>query len=343
MRAAILIPFAGLTYLCACGATPEDERISKPDELGDVGVSADELTAGQGIVFNTGGVGLNVRKSPSTTSTVVAFLPEGKTVNISCQTTGTTVGSTNVWNRLDAFGGYVADAFLWTGYNGYIPGVSKCGEASTSTGCGSLTYTGKCDGNLLSWCEGGVKKSVDCAASGRKCGYDSASIGYNCLGSGTTSSSGLLTVKKIVGGASYSVSQPYGPTNFNGGYSYCHSYGNFSGLTHCGVDIAVPYGTKLYVPGKGTVTRAGGTGYFEDAYNKAAGELRIKMSHDGAEVVLGHMSKIALWKGQSVSAGTYAGLSGTMNGPHIHIEVRVPDSSFSSGFRTVDPMKYFGW
>lgn len=344
MRAATLFPMAGLVLLSACAAAPEDEQSTKPDLPDEPGASAGELLTGQGIVFNTGGVGLNVRKSPSATSSVVTVIPEGKTVNVSCQTTGTTVAGTNVWNRLDAFGGYVSDAFLWTGYDGFIPGVPKCGTSpTTTTGCGSLTYTGKCDGSVLSWCEKDAKKTVDCAATGQTCGYQDASVGYNCLGSASGSSSGLLTVTKIVGGASYSVSQDYGPTDFDGGYSYCHAYGNFSGLTHCGVDIAIPYGTKLYVPGKGTVIRAGGSGYYEDAYNKAAGELRIQMAHDGAEVILGHMSQIDLYEGQSASAGKYAGLSGTMNGPHMHLEVRVPDSSFASGFRTVDPMKYFGW
>ncbi len=347
MRAATPITIAMVSVLAACGAAPEeDDQAPKPDLPEEFESTAQELTAGQGIVYNTGGIGLNVRKSPSTTSAIVGWLPEGKTVNVACQTTGTFVSGTAIWDKVDA--GYVSDAFLYTGYNGYIPGVSKCGSSggggSGSQTCAELGYTGACNGDTLVWCENGSKKSVDCSATGRKCGYQDSSVGYNCLssGGGGGGSSGLLTVKQIVGGVNYSVSQDYGPTNFDGGYSYCHSYGNFGGLTHCGVDIAIPYGTKLYVPGNGKVLRAGGSGYYEDAYNKAAGELKIQLSN-GAHVILGHMTKIDLWVGQSVSKGQAAGLSGTMNGPHVHIEVRVPDGNFASGFRTVDPMKYFGW
>ena len=50
------------------------------------------------------------------------------------------------------------------------------------------------------------------------------------------------------------------------------------------------------------------------------------------------MSQIVLGDGQSVSGGQYAGVSGTANGDHVHVEVRVPSGAFASGFATVDPL-----
>jgi hypothetical protein len=51
-------------------------------------------------------------------------------------------------------------------------------------GCGDLTYQGACDGNVLSWCEGGSTKTYDCGANGKACGWESDSVGNNCVASG---------------------------------------------------------------------------------------------------------------------------------------------------------------
>ena len=58
------------------------------------------------------------------------------------------------------------------------------GGAGTS-GCGSLTYAGKCKGAVLSWCEDGAVQSSDCAAKGKACGYQDAALGYNCVAPAT--------------------------------------------------------------------------------------------------------------------------------------------------------------
>jgi hypothetical protein len=299
------------------------------------------LGSAQGTVFNTKGLALNVRAKPSTQSAVIGTIASGAKVKISCQQSGDAVQGNSVWDFLPAYGGYVSDAYLNTGHAGFVPGLDKC----NASGCGELSYAGECQEDELLWCENGKKHSEDCAKFGKVCGYQDASVGYNCLdsGSGVGGNGELLTVSGIVGNVDYAISQGYGPTTFDGGYSYCHSYGAWNTwLVHCGVDVGIPYGTELHVPGNGTVLRAGGSGYYEDAYNKAAGELKIRLE-SGDEVILGHMTQIDLWVGQSVSYGQAAGLSGTMNGPHVHIEVRVPDSSTASGLRTVDPMTYFGW
>jgi hypothetical protein len=56
----------------------------------------------------------------------------------------------------------------------------NCLEAPTS-GCGTLTYQGACDGTMLSWCEGEAVQTVDCAGSGQICGWQNGELGYNCL------------------------------------------------------------------------------------------------------------------------------------------------------------------
>lgn len=205
--------------------------------------------------------------------------------------------------------------------------------------CGDIDYAGACEGDRLVWCEGGALQEVDCADTSRSCGWQNDSIGNNCLGGGGGGGGGRLTLTEIVGGAYFEISQDYGPTDFDGGYSYCHSYGNFPGLTHCGLDVAIPWGTPLYAPDDATVITAGGTPYFQDADNYAAGELKFELP-DGTQIIFGHMAEIDLGVGQWVGAGDRAGISGSQNGPHLHLEVRVPDATY--GLATVDPVAYFG-
>ena len=85
-------------------------------------------TVGSGTV-DTEASSLNVRSGPGTGYGVVGSVADGATVAIYCQTTGTTVtgpyGTSNVWDRIGT-GRYVADAFVRTGYDGFIPGVPRC-------------------------------------------------------------------------------------------------------------------------------------------------------------------------------------------------------------------------
>lgn len=222
---------------------------------------------------------------------------------------------------------------------------SNCIPGAEGSGCGDVDYAGYCDGEVLVWCEDEQLTSVDCSETNRSCGFQNADIGFNCLSSGSSSSggSGLLTVSEILAGYPYSVTQAYGYTDFDGGYDYCHSYGNWGdALVHCGVDLGVPRGTPLRMPGEGVVTVAGGTPWYQDLHNWEAGDLRVELS-DGAVVVFGHSSEIYYGVGASPASGTLIGASGTQNGDHLHLEVRVPDASCSSGYCTVDPMTFFGW
>ncbi|GAA2707899.1 hypothetical protein ACFY2R_20400 [Micromonospora olivasterospora] len=60
---------------------------------------------------------------------VVGSLSGSNAVSVYCQATGTTVtgnkGTTNIWNRIGT-NRYVSDAYVNTGYSGFIPGVPRC-------------------------------------------------------------------------------------------------------------------------------------------------------------------------------------------------------------------------
>ncbi|MFI9648688.1 SH3 domain-containing protein [Streptomyces sp. NPDC052040] len=74
------------------------------------------------------GTRVNVRSGPGTGYAVIRVLPEGAKVPIYCQTPGTTVtgpyGTSPVWDSIGD-GGYVADAYVNTGSDGYV--ASRCG------------------------------------------------------------------------------------------------------------------------------------------------------------------------------------------------------------------------
>ena len=50
-------------------------------------------------------------------------------MTIACQTSGTTVtgtyGTSSIWDRIGS-GRFIADAYVYTGYDGYIPNVPRC-------------------------------------------------------------------------------------------------------------------------------------------------------------------------------------------------------------------------
>ena len=97
---------------------------------------------------------------------------------------------------------------------------------------------------------------------------------------------------------------------------------------HQGVDWATPVGTTIFASCGGTVTRAGwGKGYGYCVYIKHP---------DGKETRYGHLSKILVSVGQTVSQGQKIALSGNTGvstGPHLHFEIRI-------GGAAVNPLKY---
>ncbi|WP_051366340.1 N-acetylmuramoyl-L-alanine amidase [Hamadaea tsunoensis] len=72
---------------------------------------------------------LNIRSGPGTGYAVAGSLANGAGVSVYCQATGTTVtgtyGTSNIWDRIGT-NKYVADAYVLTGSDGFIPGVPRC-------------------------------------------------------------------------------------------------------------------------------------------------------------------------------------------------------------------------
>ena len=72
---------------------------------------------------NSHGTPLNKRSGPGTSYPVVGSVPDGATVTIVCQATGTTEtgdwGATDLWDCLDD-NTYVSDAFVYTGTNDMV-------------------------------------------------------------------------------------------------------------------------------------------------------------------------------------------------------------------------------
>jgi len=85
---------------------------------------------------------------------------------------------------------------------------------------------------------------------------------------------------------------------------------------HAGVDFAGGYGAPIHAATDGTVTVAGRTGGFGNY---------VKLSHGGGlGTGYGHMSRIAVRRGQHVRRGQvigYIGSTGLATGPHLHFEV----------------------
>lgn len=346
MKLAILCAVASVSAGCAMEGAGSELSTGDDDLL--TATSSDALTgSAYGTVSWTGGSSLVVRSGPSTSSGAVGSLAEGTRVRIGCQTTGTSIGGNTVWDYLPDYGGYVTDYYMNTGYSSWISGLPRCGDEGepTSGPCGDLDYAGVCSGDTLIWCEGGTRRAVDCGDTGRTCGWQSDAVGNNCLSGGSSGSGDRLTIDEILGGAWHSVSQGFGPSDFASShadwYEYCQAYGNWSVPVHCAMDIGVARGTPVYASDDATVIVAG-SDYFEDDWNNA-GELRFRLA-DGTHVIYGHLSSFAVGYGQRISRGQLIGYTGTAGtGAHLHLEVRVPDGSTSSGYRAVDPGTFFGY
>lgn len=97
---------------------------------------------------------------------------------------------------------------------------------------------------------------------------------------------------------------------------------------HKGIDWATPVGTAVMASSGGTVAKAGwGSGYGYVIYINHA---------DGRQTRYGHLSKILVSAGQTVSQGQKIALSGNTgisSGPHVHFEILINGSQ-------VNPLKY---
>lgn len=97
---------------------------------------------------------------------------------------------------------------------------------------------------------------------------------------------------------------------------------------HKGIDWATPVGTAVMASSAGTVVKAGwGSGYGYVVYINHA---------DGRQTRYGHLSKVLVSQGQTVSQGQKIALSGNTGvstGPHVHFEILINGSQ-------VNPLNY---
>lgn len=98
---------------------------------------------------------------------------------------------------------------------------------------------------------------------------------------------------------------------------------------HEGVDLAAPTGTPVYATGNAVVSQA--------RWRNGYGEL-IELNHGfGYKTRYGHLSKMYVKEGDSVTRGQVigeVGNTGVSTAPHLHYEVRFRDN-------TVNPIHYF--
>jgi len=98
---------------------------------------------------------------------------------------------------------------------------------------------------------------------------------------------------------------------------------------HTGIDIGAPTGTAIVAARSGTVVTAG--------YNTGYGNYILISHGDGVATLYGHLSKLLVSDGQSVSEGDkigQVGNTGWSTGPHLHFEIIVNGTP-------INPLAYF--
>jgi uncharacterized protein YraI len=106
-----------------------------------VGANPALAATAPGTVHTDTGIAVTVRSAPSTSASSVGTVADGTNVVIDCQASGDTVtgkyGTTSVWDHVASAGGYITDAYVFTGSDGRV--APDC--AGTTVSC-STTGTG---------------------------------------------------------------------------------------------------------------------------------------------------------------------------------------------------------
>jgi murein DD-endopeptidase MepM/ murein hydrolase activator NlpD len=99
---------------------------------------------------------------------------------------------------------------------------------------------------------------------------------------------------------------------------------------HQGLDIAMPYGSKVFTLFGGQVSNIG---YEKDGY----GNFVIVLNPNGYQELFGHLSRVTVSKGQNLTKGQKigeVGSTGSSTGNHLHYEIRTPTGT------KIDPLQF---
>ena len=174
---------------------------------------------------------------------------------------------------------------------GAASGAGGAGGGGAGGPCGDLTYQGKCEGQVLSWCERKMIKTADCAAMGQTCAWVDDTIGYDCVGTGFGYPVGNLTTYPAGG---WTVTQVLG------------HYLNWNGFVggHLAQDIATGEAATANAPvhsiGDGTVLYAGPNG------SSYVNVVLVRHDLGGGQAVCsfyGHLGSVTVVEGQAVARG----------------------------------------
>jgi murein DD-endopeptidase MepM/ murein hydrolase activator NlpD len=109
------------------------------------------------------------------------------------------------------------------------------------------------------------------------------------------------------------------------GYVLTARYGEYSYLWssyHTGLDFSAPSGTEIVSVAHGVVSEVG----WDDAYG-----YRTEITLDnGWTIWYCHQTSYVVSEGEEVDPGQligYVGATGNVTGPHLHLEVRIPDGT----------------
>lgn len=124
------------------------------DALADLAAGTQAPTDAPATVGKTDGDGLTVRQAPNTGSAALDLVHTGDRVDIACQAYGEPVTNTmgfdsDLWDYSTALGGYLADAYMDTGYDYRIPGVPECEDEPP--GDGEIVALQQNQGQVTQW------------------------------------------------------------------------------------------------------------------------------------------------------------------------------------------------
>lgn len=117
-------------------------------------------------------------------------------------------------------------------------------------------------------------------------------------------------------------------------------YGRFGLPGHEGIDLRAPVGSGIYAVAAGTVTRV--SNLRRDGRPSNYGWYVVVDHEGGYRTLYAHLAETPLPSaGQAVMAGEllgYSGNTGNTDGPHLHLTLQGPGSTWRGGY--LDPWPY---